>query len=245
MRFVFISVVVLFLGLGAFAQETTTIESDSLIYTVVDEMPQFNGGDSTLVNYIKEYVHYPATITTPGVYEGRVFVNFIVEKDGTLSNIKVLKGIGEEFDAEAVRAVKEMPAWIPGKLNGELVRVSFTLPINFKAVAPQQIMSYEELPPEGMPMFPGGLEELLKYIRTNIKYPAEARSKGHHGRVFVAFVIETDGSITNARILQGVCESIDQEALRLVNSMPKWIPGLYRGQTVRVEYVLPLNFSLH
>lgn len=245
MRFVFISVAVLLLGLGAMAQETIPFEPDTSVYAVVDEMPQFNGGDSTLVNYIKEFVHYPATITTPGVYEGKVFVNFIVEKDGTLSNIKVLKGIGEEFDAEAVRAVRDMPAWIPGKKDGEPVRVSFTLPINFKAVAPKQIMSYDELPPEGMPMFPGGLGELLKYITSNIKYPAEARRKGLHGRVFVAFVIETDGSITNARILQGVCESIDQEALRLVNSMPNWIPGLYRGQTVRVEYVLPLNFSLH
>lgn len=234
----------LFMGSKAFAQETLTIVEDTTVYFVVDEMPQFDNGDSSLVNYIKENLHYPGTITTPGIYEGKVFVNFIVEKDGTLSHIKILKGISEEFDAEAIRAVKDMPVWKPGKKDGQIVRANFTLPINFKVKAYPPIMSFEDLPPEGMPMFRGGLGELAKYLRTNIKYPADARRKGIEGKVFIAFVIETDGSISNARVLQGVYESLDQEALRVVNAMPNWVPGLYRGQTVRVEYILPVNFKL-
>lgn len=238
-----IIIIALSMGLGAIAQEPT-LEIDTMVYTVVDEMPRFNCGDSCLVNYIKENVHYPSNISTPGMYEGKVFVNFIVEKDGTLSNITVLKGMGEEFDEEAIRAVKEMPSWKPGVKDGKVVRVNFTLPITFKIKVFQQSVSYLELPAEGMPMFRGGKTELAKYLSANIKYPMDAQRKGIHGRVFVAFVVETDGSISNVKIIQGVCESIDQEALRVVNSMPKWVPGMYRGQPVRVEYVLPLNFSL-
>ena len=156
-----------------------------------------------------------------------------------------MRGIGEEFDEEAIRAVKEMPAWKPGVKDGKVVRVNFTLPINFIIKVFQKPVNYMELPAEGMPMFRGGMTELAKYLSANIKYPIDASRKGIHGRVLVAFVVETDGSITNAKIIQGVYESIDQEALRVVNSMPKWVPGMYRGETVRVEYVLPLNFSLH
>lgn len=79
MRFVIIIILALLTGLRAIAQEQT-LEVDTSVYSVVDEMPRFNCGDSCLVNYIKENVHYPSNISTPGMYEGKVFVNFIVEK---------------------------------------------------------------------------------------------------------------------------------------------------------------------
>lgn len=237
-------VIVLFSGLRVVAQDSIPVEIDTMVYTVADKMPEFEGGDSMLVKYIKENVHYPSNITSPGVKEGTVYINFIVEKDGSVSNIHVLKGICDELNTEAFRAVKEMPAWNPGIKNGKIVRVSMTLPFVFDFLEMAPRVNVEDMSPENMPQFPGGLSALGKYISSNMHYPKDAAQKGYHGRVFVAFVIDTDGSIIEARVLQGVCESIDQEALRIVNAMPKWIPGTDQGQPVQVRYILPLNFKL-
>lgn len=95
-----------------------------------------------------------------------------------------------------------------------------------------------------MPQFPGGESELLRYVAENVKYPNEARKKNISGRVFVQFVIEPDGSVSNIQILRGIGSICDQEAYRVVQSMPKWKPGKKDGKKVRVEYVLPINFKL-
>ena len=97
---------------------------------------------------------------------------------------------------------------------------------------------------DNMPQFPGGESELLKYVAMTVKYPTKAREKGISGRVFVQFVVETDGSISNIQILRGICSVCDQEAYRVVKSMPKWKPGEKDGKKVRVQYVLPINFKL-
>lgn len=94
------------------------------------------------------------------------------------------------------------------------------------------------------PVFPGGLSALINYLRTTVKYPPDARRRGIGGNVLVEFVIDTDGSIQDATIAKGVSESLDREALRVITSMPKWVPGKERGQAVRVRYVLPISFKL-
>ncbi|MBQ8520705.1 MAG: M56 family metallopeptidase [Bacteroides sp.] len=96
---------------------------------------------------------------------------------------------------------------------------------------------------EQMPEFPGGMAECMKWLQANIKYPAEAKEKGEHGRVIVQFIVERDGSVTNPTIKRGVSPSIDAEAIRVLNAMPKWKPGTQRGQAVRVKYTLPVKFS--
>ena len=85
---------------------------------------------------------------------------------------------------------------------------------------------------------------MMKYLSENIKYPEDAIEKNQAGRVFVSFVVGTDGSINETTILRGVCESIDNEALRVVNAMPKWKPGKVKGEPVKVEYNLPIVFKL-
>jgi TonB family protein len=98
---------------------------------VVEEMPKFPGGDAALMDYLIKNVKYPAEATKNGA-QGRVLVQFIVEKDGSISEIEVVKKIDENLDAEAVRVVKAMPKWKPGMQKGEPVRVRFTLPIMFR-----------------------------------------------------------------------------------------------------------------
>lgn len=95
---------------------------------------------------------------------------------------------------------------------------------------------------EDMPMFPGG--NVQKWIAKNVKYPVLAMENGIQGKVYIQFVIERDGSITDVKVLRGVDASLDKEAVRVVKAMPKWKPGKQRGKPVRVSYTLPINFQL-
>lgn len=97
---------------------------------------------------------------------------------------------------------------------------------------------------EKMPEYPGGMAEMMKYLSQNIKYPMHAREVGIQGRVIVVFVVNKDGSITNPEVVKGVEKSLNQEAIRVITSMPKWEPGTQRGKPVRVRYTLPVVFRL-
>ena len=101
------------------------------VYSIVETMPSFPGGQNALVAYIQKNLNYPQSARENGI-QGRVYVNFVVEKDGSISNVKVNRGIGGGCDEEAVRVVKAMPKWIPGVQNGQTVRVSYMMPIVFK-----------------------------------------------------------------------------------------------------------------
>lgn len=97
---------------------------------------------------------------------------------------------------------------------------------------------------EDMPEFPGGEMALRAYIANAIKYPVIAQENGIQGKVYVTFVVGKDGSVSNATIARGVDPSIDKEALRVVNALPKWKPGKQRGKPVNVSYTVPINFVL-
>lgn len=97
---------------------------------------------------------------------------------------------------------------------------------------------------EEMPDFPGGTQKLADYLAKNIKYPQMARESGIQGRVFISFVVEPDGSVSNVNVMRSLGGGCDEEAVRVVKSMPKWKPGKQRGKPVRVSYILPVNFKL-
>lgn len=97
---------------------------------------------------------------------------------------------------------------------------------------------------EDAPQFPGGYEALYQYIAANVKYPETAKNKHITGRVLVGFVIEKNGSISNVQLLSCPDESLCEEAVRVVSSMPRWKPGRVQGKKVRAQYTLPINFTL-
>lgn len=97
---------------------------------------------------------------------------------------------------------------------------------------------------EEMPEFPGGTEALQKYLAQSVRFPVIAQENGIQGRVYIQFVINQNGEVTNATILRGVDPSLDREALRVVEAMPKWKPGKQRNRPVRVSYTVPINFVL-
>ena len=97
---------------------------------------------------------------------------------------------------------------------------------------------------ERMPQFPGGVAAQVEYFKKNLRYPAEAKKAGTQGRVVVQFFVNKDGSISNVKVLRGVDPALDAEAVRLVNSMPKWKPGMQKGKAVTVKYTVPVLFKL-
>ena len=97
---------------------------------------------------------------------------------------------------------------------------------------------------EEMPEFPGGEEKLMEFVQENIKYPQEAIDAGTQGRVFVGFVVEKDGSIGDVKVHRGIGHGCNEEALRVVQMMPKWKPGKNKGEPVEVSFLLPIDFKL-
>lgn len=120
---------------GSYKEETSYSSDDEInteegeIFTVVETMPEFPGGQSALSKYISNNLNYPESAKINGV-SGRVFVSFIINKDGTISDVKIMKSVNEQLDAEAIRVIKSMPNWKPGKQRGEPVRVQYNMPIN-------------------------------------------------------------------------------------------------------------------
>lgn len=97
---------------------------------------------------------------------------------------------------------------------------------------------------EQMPEFPGGMKELLKFLQENVKYPENAMKNNVQGRVIVQFVVEKDGTPTEFKVLRSVDPDLDAEALRVMKAMPKWKPGMQKGQVVRVKFTVPVSFKL-
>lgn len=115
----------------AVAQPEPKPEVENKVFDVVEQMPSFPGGPSALMKYLSENTRYPVVAQENGV-QGRVVVSFVVEKDGHITDVKVVRSVDPSLDKEAARVVKSMPSWIPGKQNGSAVRVKYNVPVSFK-----------------------------------------------------------------------------------------------------------------
>ena len=229
------------------------------VYQIVEQMPQYTGGEEAMMKYVAENIKYPQAAKDKNI-GGRVFVSFVIEKDGSVNEVKVMRGIGGGCDEEAVRVIKGMPKWKPGMQKGKPVRVNYMMPINFKLSddqpekpAQQTDANKPNMKPdkngvyqicEQMPEFPGGVEALMDFVAKNVVYPQEAMDKEISGRVYVSFVIEKDGSVNEVKVMKGIGGGCDDEAVRVIKAMPKWKPGKQDGKPVRVSYMMPITFKL-
>lgn len=116
---------------GSSVDETESLSDEEKVFDVVEQMPEFPGGMKALMKWISENIHYPETAERDGI-QGRVVCSFVVERDGSVSGIKVVRPLDPSLDAESVRVLSQMPRWTPGKQNGKAVRVKYTMPITFK-----------------------------------------------------------------------------------------------------------------
>lgn len=232
--------------------------TDADVYEVVENMPEFpDGGMPGLMKYLSDNIRYPEAAHKAGI-QGRVTVQFVVGKDGSIGNVSILRGVNADLDAEAIRVISSMPKWKPGTQKGEPVKVKYTVPVMFR-LAPEPVEKIDETTVVGyhtpvagevydvvdkMPEFPGGMVGLMQYLSKNIRYPAEAQTKGIQGRVTVAVIINTEGKAVNASIVRSVDPSLDAEALRVASTMPDWVPGTKDGKPVNVKYTFPVTFRL-
>jgi TonB family protein len=155
-----------------------------------------------------------------------------------------------------ILSVNAQPSSTSKKMVSDLTKDSVTTekqvvkaPIDNTAVNSKPVINQTEKDKiytviEKMPQFPGGEAELLKYIGTNLKYPVEAQQKGIQGRIMVRFVVTKTGKVENAEVIRGLYPAIDKEGLRVINSLPDWVPGEQKGEKVSVWYTLPITFKL-
>ncbi len=229
----------------------------SLVYTAVEQMPEFPGGKGAMMKFIMTNIVYPVKATEEHI-SGTVMVNFIVSSAGKVESAKVLKSVHPALDAEAIRVIGLMPGWKPGIQNGKAVDVAYTIPIQF-TLKPEDKKSDEvtvtgygkmEQSEDGpsvivtkMPQFPGGEKEMMNFIIQNVRYPSQAKTDNISGKVIVNFVVSRTGKIEKAKVVKGVHPDLDAEALRVIGLMPDWVPGKHKGKDVDVSYTLPIQFT--
>ena len=239
-------------------RETGETEDDQP-FLIAETMPLFpmqEGGNpgygdlNTFRAWVQKNIKYPAEAFRNGE-QGRVVLSFVVEKDGSVSNIQILQTPGKAFSEETRRVVAASPKWKPGEQRGEKVRVRYTLPVDFRITATAQDTKTSENKGSGEepflvvdtpPQFNGGdIGEFRRWVQMNVKYPAEALGKNIYGKVLV---IEKDGSVGNAEIFKSPDKSLADEVLRVIGKSPKWTPGKQRGEAVRVKFGMPVDFAV-
>lgn len=151
------------------------------------------------------------------------------------ASVETLTIVDDDMDIESAEIASS-------EETGQAVEIAYVPPtVEEEEVEEQEIFEVVEQ----MPEFPnGGMAGLMQFLSKNIKYPTIAQENGTQGRVTVQFVVNADGSIVDAKVIRGVDPYLDKEALRVINSMPKWKPGMQRGKAVRVKYTVPVMFRL-
>lgn len=209
------------------------VPSDSIV--VPDKMPEYPGGMTETMKYLSRSIKYPQKARDKGE-QGRVVLQFVVERDGSITDVEVVKGVSSSIDKEAIRVIKKMPKWNPGILNGKPVRVRYTLPIMFR------LGNGGKSRFDKVAEFPGGLRQCELFIRQNVEYPEQAQALQEFGSVYVDFVIDEQGYVVNAKIKKSVGFYADREALRVVRMMPRWTPAIKDGKPVRSERTVVVPF---
>lgn len=244
---------VLFLAGHAFAQ-TTPQASDSAItnrngnsiYRFTDVPPQPLNGISEFLKFVSDNIAYPQAAIDSGI-SGRVAYQFVVEKDGRLSHLSMIKDIGGGCGEAVEKAIEGYHrAWVPAKVNGQPVRSYFTGTFNFKMKeAIPAKYSRVVLNPDKSPMPSGSIDSFEQYLARNIHYPLEAMAAGIGGKVVYQFVIDTTGTISNIKILSGIGYGCDDTVKKVLENCPfHWTPADSSGHLVASCFTGTFNFSV-
>lgn len=218
------------------------------VFYEVDQKPTYPGGEEAMLKFINNNLCYPGG-ALDDMIEGTVYVRFVVEKDGSLTELQVLRGISSAFDKAAVAVIKQMPKWKPAKKDGKVV-ASYSL-VNVKFDL-QLVKICDDLNPrrnvlykvDQMPTYIGGEKAMQEFIKENLNYPQEAQDERIEGVVYVRFIVEKDGSITDVQLVRGIAPICDKAAVAVIRKMPRWKPGKDKGKTVAVYQTVRVEFEL-
>ena len=240
---------------------STKANTEAIRFEVVEQKPSFLGGDENDFNkWVKEHVTYPPSAIENGA-NVRVMLSFVIDVDGSVQEVSVLRGVDPALDKEAIRVVSSSPKWIPGIHNGQTVKVRYNFPVIFQIdnaplspSAPSQVLPQTKKVDDGTfafemveqkPKFQGGDEnDFNQWVKENITYPLYAKENNIMGRVMLSFVIDTDGTVRDVIVLRSQDPVLDKEAVRVLSSSPKWTPGYDNGIPVKVRYNFPVVFQL-
>lgn len=245
-------------------------EKKILLPRMCDSKAHFPGEDDMegIQNYwkwMKDNIRYPKEALAKKIEAG-LLVDFVVCSDGTIRDVAVnelSRNKDESLKREAIRLIRSMPSWVPGKYKEKPVNtkescfVRFNLPENKPQAESQQpeSKSIAERPqaPEyiydmkGVPVAPkfnGEGDGLAKWIQDHIQYPANAAKANIEGRVIVEFIIDQNGAVTAPKVVRGINDSLNNEALRVIKSLPRWTPGYAHGKPAKTRYTYPVTFKL-
>lgn len=227
--------IVLYFPFTSLSQTTTTkvsIPDLSDVFVIADTMPSFPGGHDALSQYLNKNIKFPVEAMEKNE-TGKVIVRFVVEKNGKITRAHVIKSATLLLNKEALRVVNSMPNWIPGKIDGKNVAVTQVLPFTFNSLIDKEPVK-----------FPGGVDSSRVYIERNLKYPEEALKNRIEGSVNVGLMVDKEGSITKTWIINSNNTLFNDEALRLVNSIPKLIPATYKEEPIEMDAVFTVAFVL-
>ncbi|MES2417905.1 MAG: energy transducer TonB [Bacteroidota bacterium] len=228
-------------------------------YTALTSKPQYPGGAAQLYRFLTSNLEYPKAAIAKNI-QGTVFISFIVEMDGTISNLKANTRLGAGTDEEAIRVIKLSEKWKPGLIDAKPVAVKYNLPIKFvlpnnpkklaenaekpRETAVEKDNIYNLIAVETPPTYPGGMAEFYKFLGKNLKYPKLAKENKVSGTIYISFIVEKNGKITNIKAINKLGSGIEEEAIRVMNLSQKWNPGMQSGKPVYVKYSIPIKFSI-
>lgn len=237
MKFFFF-IFILFFTYSLKAQQSASKDS---IFTYVDKMPDFPGGQSELMKFLQKNLRYPPDAREKGI-QGRVLTQFIVNEDGTISDLQILTSIGGGCDEEIIRIIRMMPKWEPGMQNGIPVKTYFKLPCTFKLGDENGDGFLNHM--NSTPQFKGGPQAYQKFISKNFHYPKDAKKERIEGEVELSFSVDEFGKPGEPKIVRSLSKSCDQEALRLFQLIPSWQPGYTDGKPTLMNASMVLQFNL-
>lgn len=215
--------------------------TENTVFDVVEKAPEFEGGMESWNEYIKSNIQYPKTAKQIGV-EGTVYVVFVINKDGTIGQPEILRGIGAGCDEEVLRLISEAPNWIPGEQRGQKVNVRMRLPIRFKLPSDQFVSdSNSGESSDNSTDNAKASEAFNQHMSKNLKYPSDARTNEVFGTVFTRMHLDENGKIKSYSITKGVSPDLDDEVLRVIENAPNWtVSGKEKSYTV----ILPVTFRI-
>ncbi|MBC3540376.1 TonB family protein [Rufibacter sediminis] len=227
-------------------KEKQATDEKKLVYIAVEQMPEFPGGSAAMFKFLGDHFELPADAKQANI-EGTMVASFVVNTQGKVTDIQLLKKLHPSVDQALVQTLEKMPTWKPGTQNGKLVNVKYTVPYRIvskdkTAPVPTPSAQGEEkvyIAVEQMPEFPGGMAGMMKYLGENFVIPADEKTKGTEGTIVATFVVNKEGKVTQVQVIKGVSSSLDQEAIRVLNNMPAWKPGMQNGKQVAVRYTVP------
>lgn len=233
MKNLFFLLVLFFVIQIGFAQNHTNSPNENLYNTSgIEVLPEYPGGIGEFYKFIGDNYKTPTAVDFLG---GKVYVSFIIEKDGRVAGIKVLRDVGFGTGKEAIRVLELCPKWSAGRQNGKNVRCSYSLPISLQPY----IFSVKEV--DVKPNYEGGFEGVSKIIAKNFNKPTAKEFKG--GEVQITFTVEIDGTLSDIKVYKDLGFGTGEEAVRVLSGIKNWIPAKKQGKKVRCDFGLPILLS--